>query len=330
MYNKFSKQNSSRFNNSNSRQNTNSLGNDILELSSDKKYNILHYLYQNIDLYQVRYSILKNTDHAQILKTQQFHVVPHYHGYNYYLIIKDNKIFLIFKMDLKMTLNELDPNNVKMYEILENNNVNLYNNTIIDGKLIYKKDQKSFLIHDILYFKGTKLLTHKLEDKLSMINQELSDLNKLINLQMKLIRLYTYDDISDLVYNKIKNSDCKINGLIFLPIRSGRYYIYMNDQEFENIKSSPSIEINKNIANIKISSGTNIINKELLLQKTQIADVYEVYSLDKLCRFGVACIPNIKMSHYLRKYFNTHDQIITECSFDNKFSKWKPILNIKD
>ena len=43
--------------------------------------------------------------------------------------------------------------------------------------------------------------------------------------------------MSDLVYNKIRNSDFKINGITFLPIRSNRVYIYINDTEFENIKN---------------------------------------------------------------------------------------------
>ena len=33
-------------------------------------------------------------------------------------------------------------------------------------------------------------------------------------------------------YNKIQNTDFKINGLIFLPIRTGKYYIYINDNLF--------------------------------------------------------------------------------------------------
>ena len=38
------------------------------------------------------------------------------------------------------------------------------------------------------------------------------------NFNVKLIKLYKYNDMNDLIYNKIRNSDFKINGLIFLPI----------------------------------------------------------------------------------------------------------------
>jgi len=34
----------------------------------------------------------------------------------------------------------------------------------------------------------------------------------------------------------------------------------------------------------------------------------------------------MELSHKLRKYFETNDQLITDCEFDNKFAKWKPII----
>ena len=57
-----------------------------------------------------------------------------------------------------------------------------------------------------------------------------------------------------------------------------------------------------------------------------IVDVYEVFTLDKSARLGISCIPNLKMSNYLEDYFKINNQLIIECEFDNKFSKWKPLL----
>jgi len=37
-----------------------------------------------------------------------------------------------------------------------------------------------------------------------------------------IIKYYKLDDINDLVYNNIRNSDFKINGIIFMPFISGK------------------------------------------------------------------------------------------------------------
>jgi hypothetical protein len=41
------------------------------ESDIETKYDVLDYIYKNIDMYQLRYTIMKTTDHAQILKQQQ-------------------------------------------------------------------------------------------------------------------------------------------------------------------------------------------------------------------------------------------------------------------
>lgn len=309
------------------------------EIDEYKKTELLDYLYSNVDLYQIKYTILKTIENAQILKTQPFHITPHFHGYNYYLIIKKLNsdyigMYAIYKMDLKFNRYDVIDSNVKVYKICSTYPLNKYNNTIIDGKLVFKKDQKLFLINDVLYYKGEKLLTHKLKDKFIQIDHDIAELNNNVNSQfeIKIIKLYTYSELHDLIYNKIKISDFKINGIIFYPHRTGKHYIYINDQEFETIKKSPNIDTNiiPNVINVKLPSNlsdTNT-NKTLLLQKTQIVDVYEVFSLEKNYRFGIAAVPDIATSHKLRKYFELNNQMIIECVYDNKFSKWKPIFNV--
>jgi hypothetical protein len=307
------------------------------EISNELKIELLDYLYSNIELYQLRYTILKTIDNAQILKQQPYHITVHFHGYNYILIIKklsDNKLgfYMIYKMDLKFDKVDIDYNQIKIYSLnpdIDNQNIiDKYNNTIIDGKLVFKKEQKLFLINDILYYQSEKLLTIKIEDKFKRIDNEIKDLNKLIgsHFDIKLIKLYKYTDMEDLIYNKIKISDFKINGLIFLPYRSGRTFIYLNDSEFDNIKNSPNLEMLSDAINIKLPPNINMIDRELLLQKTRIIDVYEVFTPDKTGRFGIAAVPTIYMSHKLRSYFTLNDQLIIKCTFDNKFSKWKPLL----
>ena len=58
------------------------------EISNDLKNELLDYIYTNIDIFQLRYSILRTVEHAQQLKHQTFHITSHFHGYNYLLIFK--------------------------------------------------------------------------------------------------------------------------------------------------------------------------------------------------------------------------------------------------
>ena len=304
------------------------------EIESDTKTQILDYLYLNVDLYQLRYTILKTQDNAQLLKQQTYHVTPHFHGYNYFLIIKkiDNQIgaYIIYKMDLKFNRQEINDSKIKIYALdyTDENLLESYDETIIDGKLVFKKEEKIFLINDVLYYRSQKYLTFKLEDKFKNIDNDINKLNTLLdnNFMIKFIRLYKYSEMNDLVFNKIRNSDFKINGLIFIPIRSSRIYIYINDSEFDAIKNSPNLEVNSEITNIKLPTNIDIKPKKMLLQKTQIVDVYEVFELNKEYRFGIACVPTIDLSHKLRRHFTLNDQMIIDCEYDNNFSKWKPIM----
>ena len=303
------------------------------DINNNLKNELLDYIYLNIDIFQLRYSILRTTEHAQQLKHQLYHITPHFHGYNYLLIFKklsDNivNVYLVYRIDLKFKRNEINLSQIKIYKLNISENIDEMDNTIIDGKLIFKKDQKLLLIFDVYYFKNEKLLTIKLIDKFEKINNEINYINKiLINyFESKFIRIYKYSEMNDLIYNRIKNSDFKINGLVFIPQRSNRTFIYINDDEFENIKNSPNLDIQTNINNIKLPPNITLNERSLLLQKTLIVDVYEVFTLDKLFRFGICHIPNIELSHKLRTYFELNNQLITNCIYDNKFSKWKPIF----
>ena len=51
-------------------------------------------------------------------------------------------------------------------------------------------------------------------------------------------RLYNFSELPDLIFNKLKTTELKINGLMFLPEYTGKYYIYTNDNEFDELKNN--------------------------------------------------------------------------------------------
>ena len=301
-----------------------------IEVCIEEKKEVLNYLYSHIDINNIKYGILKTVEDTNILKQFQFHVSLHFHGYNYLLIIKNinstkPSIYLISKLELRS--NYYNINNINIFKLNYKDNLEELNDTILDGKIIYKKEEKLFLINDILYHKSIKLLTMKLIDKFKLIDSDIEFLNNytIDNFTCKLIKIYKYSDMQELIFNKIKNTDFKINGIMFLPQRTGKYYIYINDSEFEIIKNTPNTITTTNIV---LSNIENSNDKELLLLKTDIVDVYNVYSTDKLYRLGIASVPSIEYSHKLREYFENNNELVIKCFYNEKFSKWQPILVI--
>ena len=268
------------------------------------------------------------------LKNCNYYVTPNYVGNNYIMIIKKylNKLnaYIILKNDIKYKKIDIYNNNIKIFKLKINSEyINLFNEydySIFEGKEIKLKNNNTFLIYDIYYYKGKKFFINKMEDKSIIINNDLSSLNNILNSNFKIlfIELFKYDDIKYLVYNHIYNNEYEMNGLLFLPERSGKKLLYINDNEFLNIKN------NKDNLDLDKKSNYNSLDydeKVFIILATNIIDVYNVYSIDdETNKIGIASVPNIELSHKLRKYFSKNDKLITKCIFDTKFNKWKPLL----
>ena len=65
------------------------------------------------------------------------------------------------------------------------------------------------------------------------------------------------------------------------------------------------------------------------VKKTPSPDVYELYN-DKMEMQGIACIPTLKISKYMRlltKSMNMVDKIEATFELSDKFQKWIPIVS---
>jgi len=310
-------------------------------MNSYEKKELIEYIYKNIDIYQIRFCMIKNISHAHVLKQYKHHVSPHYNGYNYLLIIKkildgSTNVYLVYRMDLKFNKAELNYNNISIFKLninpLYNHILEQYDSTIIDGKVVTDVTKEIFIINDIYYLKGSKLLINKIEEKFRRIELDLINLNNLLNLnfEIKIIELYNYNDMNNLVYDYIHKTKFAMNGLIFIPNRTGKILLYVNEPEFNDIKKNYyTYEKKNNIKQINIVDVDVDVDQHqqnLLLLKTKIIDVYEVYTIDKSNRYGIASVPSMEMSHKLRKHFNNNDKLIIKCIYDTHFLKWKPLI----
>lgn len=100
---------------------------------------------------------------------------------------------------------------------------------------------------------------------------------------------------------------------------------------------SPSTSDNEDKMSIKSSSSTASlstlnINKitKFFAKKTSDPDVYELYETDNSTKlFGIACIPNMKSSKYMKKIFedkNVATRVEIEFEYCERFKKYKPLI----
>lgn len=280
---------------------------------------ILEKLYNCINFSKCYYQILNDTNHLNELKKSEYNVTYHVQGFNYIMFMTtiNNKPFhyLISKKELKIYLSQNNMNDIKIYTFnMKTSNMYFYFNTVFDGKII--KNDNTFLISDCYYFNGEDMHGIELKTKFNIINNSLNDILEL-SFKIKLVTLYKYSDIPKLIFENIKSLNLKINGLIFLPNYSGKFYIYVNDTEFDNLKNNNQLQIN-------VNSNSQC---EFFIKKTKIPDVYELFfeSTYGNVKEGIAHIPNMKTSRHCRDLLKYQDMIKIKCVKSIKFNKWVPL-----
>ena len=299
----------------------------------DKKYynQVLDKLYCCINFKNIRYQIVNNKSYLDEIKKSKHYITPHFQGFNYifFICVIENIKFkiLISKKELKFFKEQNVLHEIKMYLVDSTlNNNDFYKNTIIDGRLInvQSTNKSHFIINEVYYNSGNNIMNINLKDKLLSLNELINNLilNKDQNLEIKICKLYEFQELPDLVFNKIKMTELKINGIIFLPEYTNKYFIYTNDTEFEELK-------NKNVIITKQNS-ISASEMEFSMKKTNLPDVYELYSNDSennVYKEGIAHIPNIKTSHFFRNVFRNKNMISVNCIKSEKYNKWIPICD---
>jgi hypothetical protein len=288
-------------------------------VNKNLNFSILEKLYNCINLSKCYYQILNDNAHLNELKKTEYNVTYHVQGFNYIMFMTtiNNKPFhcLISKKELKIYLTQNNLNDIKIYTFnMKTSNMYLYFNTVFDGKII--KNDSTFLISDCYYLNGEDMHAVELKTKFNIINNVLNDILEL-NFKLKLVTLYKYSDIPKLVFENMKNANLKINGLIFYPNYSGKFYIYVNDAEFDNIKNNNQVQINK-ISNSEC---------DFFIKKTKIPDVYELYfdSSYGNVKEGIAHVPNMKTSRFCKELLKNQDMVKIKCVKSIKFNKWVPL-----
>ena len=306
----------------------NKIGNaTVQQLDSNLYPQVLDKIYSNVNFQKIRYQILNNKSYLEEIKSSKHYITPHFQGYNYllvFMVINSVKYNLLIMKNLKFWKEQNNMQDIKIYKFDTNNSYIDYSTiSIFDGKMINNSNKSSFIINDI-YNKTMENLT--LPEKLEQVNNILNKIkiNDNHNFDCKVCRLYNFSELPDLVFNKLKTTELKINGLMFLPEYTGKYYIYTNDTEFDELKNNSNNNVTITIK--KTNTNSEI---EFYMKKTNVPDVYELYDNDEtnLVKEGIAHIPNMKTSHYFRNIFQNKNMIKINCIKSDKFNKWIPICD---
>jgi len=319
----------------------NKVSNSSLEFLDSSLYSqVLDKIYSCVDFQKIRYQLINNRVYLDEIKSSPHYITPHFQGYNFLFgFVKINGVkynVLVFKnLKYKKEHNNLQDLKIYKFDIVSKSGYNLENlysgtGTFFDGKLISSGNKSTYLIHDIYILGGSPTLNITLQDKLDKISNVLDRflIHSSHYFDCKVCRLYSFDQLPDLVFNKLKQTDLKINGLMFLPELTGKYYIYTNESEFDEIKAKGGqvITVTK-----KSSSASEV---EFYMKKTSTPDVYELYepegdssSSTQLIKEGIAHIPNMSTSHFFRNIFRDKNMVKVSCIRSEKFNKWIPLCD---
>ena len=308
----------------------------------DFKNKIIDYLFNTIDISKYRYNMLENLQQLNFLKLNEHYLSPNFKGYNYFLIFyKYNSIQYCVAVDrknLSYHRDKVDIKKVPIFKIKVMTTPSIFRGTIMDCKLI----KNIMIIKDCFQLMGNMIIDMDMMNK--MIHLDSIIMNQFqkeycSNFTFKINKLYQYNMLTEVIQNIIPQCSLEIQGLIFLPKLSGISIIYVdkkthaNENKVEITQQNKTIvtennhmvhDLKKFLLSRNYSYENNGKKKNLIIEKTNMIDVYNVYEkIDDEDKIGIAHIPNLKISKYC--YENIIDKHMCQCIFHNEFNKWIPL-----
>lgn len=240
--------------------------------------------------------------------------------------------------------------------------------TIFDGEMVKNQDNTwTYLINDVLVHAGTYLNNLNLAKRLHLcfdiLERHFSPSSMdVFNIMVK--AYFKYDELEYMINEYVPNRPYTCRGIYFrsLYLKFKDTLVNFDDslvqkverRKFKDVKQfmlkedapdkntekpllgdssdeSVSITSNKSPAASIISSedinATMEAVRKFMVKKTSDPDVYELYTGEKL--FGLACIPNMKTSKYMKKIFqdkNIVTKVELELEYSPRFDKYIPIV----
>jgi hypothetical protein len=274
---------------------------------------IITKLYDILNINNKKYIRITNQSDLAYIKQNNYLVAPNFNGKeSFFFFFKINSTYynvIIFKEDLRQNILDINFNYIHIYKIKINIPKSYYNGTMFDGVLFNKNKKTFFIINDIVINNGS-LIDDTIVNKQKITNKLIDDLNKHNDFVVVINKFFDINQIKTLYYDKIKNSEFDINGMIFIDSLKNNtiFNIYSNDVHSKSI--------------------TGVFN----MKKYTLTDVYilECNDNNELKKWGIARIPNLKQSLHFQQVFKNKDNIKVKCLYNLRFNKWEPIDILND
>ena len=279
---------------------------------------IIDYLYNNIDINEHRYIIIKNYNDILNIRNQYHYCISNSHGINSFIIFmkKNNTChsYLVDRRSLSFNKQSCKIDKIRITSVKLSVNLKFYDGTIIDGIVIDNENNKmnnknvsskiEFMINDVFMLCGKKMTTLNYKKKMYTVKNILDNLVKPTNqdnINLYIPKVYELNEINDL-FRENMSSNCKkynIKGLSFLPEISGTKLIYIFDKTDETFKNKLIVNDIKSIKNEnnEIKNPIDLTDKKIYtfeiidskyidniilnfeMVKTDISDIYKLYSI---------------------------------------------------
>lgn len=230
--------------------------------------------------------------------------------------------------------------------------------TIFDGEMVKNQDNTwTYLMNDVIVHAGEHLnnmnLAKRLQLCFDMLEKHFSPSSMdVFNVIVK--AYFKYDELSYMLNEYVPNRPYTCRGVYFrsLYLKFKDTLVNFDDslvhkverKKFKDVKEfmlkedAPGAKPDESSVKSIKSPAASVISiedinsleavRKFMVKKTSDPDVYELYTEDSTL-FGIACVPNMKTSKYMKKIFqdkNIVTKVELELEYSSRFDKYVPIV----
>jgi hypothetical protein len=275
----------------------------------DIEYKRYHFLDKN------RATELKQKDHSFVLNT---------YGPKYLLFLTH--------INFKPYALYINRKNASFFLVKTRFNIELYDDTILEGETIKIGEKWFFYVSDCLVYRKQQIILKPYSQRYDILCKIIED-EYVSDPYMEPFRLiqkkrFLYKDIINVKNKYIEQLPFKVNGYLFKCENNASYDILYIFPECRNKKSNDDNSVKDNDSpKINISIDNNIAT--FLMKTTEFPDVYEIFMFNKnkKAKVGYAGIPNIGVSIMVKSWFQEKGEQELYAKFEKNIinEKWIPI-----
>lgn len=275
----------------------------------------------NIDIEYKRYHFLDKNRAAE-LKQKEHSFVLNTYGAKYLLFLTH--------VNFKPYALYINRKNASFFLVKTRFNINLYEDTILEGETVKIDDKWFFYVSDCLVYRKQSVLLQPYSKRYEMVCDIITN-DYVSDAYMEPFRLikkdrFNYKDIMNVKENYICQLPFKVNGYLFKCENNASYDILYIFPECRNKKVTDDTSQQDSPKTV-ISTDKTVAT--FLMKTTEFPDVYEIFmfSKSKKAKVGYAGIPNIKTSVMVKDWFEEkgEDELYAKFEKNTVNEKWVPI-----